>query len=65
MNEDGLKQVCCKKSLWNIFYDCIQFYPKYKKLKEIIECVADEKNSFENEERKKELEKYFLKKIEE
>ena len=49
-------------SLWTFFLDAIQRYPRFKKLKNIIERAKIEKDSYDQLVKRKCFEEYFLKK---
>ena len=62
ISQKGLEQIEIKKSLWNMFYDCIQYYPKYQKLRNMIEKSNQEAMTLEQEEKRQKLQKYLLQK---
>lgn len=50
------------QSLWMLFVEAIQRYPRMQKLKDVIDKAFVEKDSFEQDEKRKILENYILQK---
>jgi len=61
VNERQQQKRDVTKKCWRMLYDSIRRYPKFEKLKNIIEEAHEIKKVQEEEERKKEFEEYLKK----
>jgi hypothetical protein len=62
VDETGLHQIAVKRNLWQIFFEAIKIYPKFLKLKNMIEKSDGAKNDVEQLIAREALEKYLLSK---
>lgn len=62
VDENGLHQIAVQRNLWMVFFDAIKIYPKFQKLKNMINKSNDEKNSIEQLLAREALEKYLMQK---
>ena len=60
VDQNGLHQIAVKRNLWAIFFEAIKIYPKFQKLKNMIEKSEGEKTNVEQMLAREALEKYLL-----
>lgn len=59
-DEDLVFERECRESLWMLFLEAIQKYPRMQKLKDVIDRAAVFQNTFEQEQKRVALENYLL-----
>ena len=56
---DGEPQLSRRPSLWMLFLDAIQRFPKFQRLKNIIEEANAERDSLEQQEKRAALQRFL------